>query len=183
MPDSGFTFVSRHTGSALGASRCSIGPDSRWTIGGQNPGETGRNLGQNPVRRGPAASPDLQGEVRPNGSIRVCLPCRRSRVRVPSAASEKSPGLGRFCAFQPAPCTELGRLLLARVPSGCQTLRLARRARVGTAAWRPLRQAGQRQPQRDARSSPSRTPPPIATRTRNRRTARRRPPTRRGRAQ
>ena len=36
--------------------------------------------------------------------------------------------------------------------------------------------------QRDARFSPSRIPPPIATRTRIRRTARRRPPTRRGRA-
>ena len=27
-------------------SRCSIGPGSRWTIGGQNPGEARRNLGQ-----------------------------------------------------------------------------------------------------------------------------------------
>jgi hypothetical protein len=82
----------------------------RGTIGGHNPVETQRNPGK---ERGPPPrkSAYLQGESGRGRAITVCLPCRRSWVRVPSAASEKCPVPSGFRALQPVPSIGLWALV------------------------------------------------------------------------
>jgi hypothetical protein len=99
-------------------------------IGCQNSNEKRRNRGQSPTPRRPRCG-RYAGIERSQGALRVCLPCRRSRVRVPSAASETSPCLSRFCAFQLALSTELGGHHLAMIvstPRGAPHQRSFRRA-------------------------------------------------------
>ena len=73
-------------------SRCSIGPGSRWTIGGQNPGETRRNPGQNP-----------SGLNRSFGAI-----CRESlarRVTLSLLAMQKVEGSSPFQPLRRTSCS------------------------------------------------------------------------------
>ena len=91
-------------------SRRSIGPGSRWTIGGQNGGETRRNPGQNPSRLNRSFGTICRGKSGPPGdSASAChaegrgfeslQPLRRTScsyvVSVPSS-SLRAPGWEAF---------------------------------------------------------------------------------------
>src|SRR3954465_2399231 len=87
-------------------------PTSRWTTGGQNPGKP-REFRVHP-RLIESLVWLIYKDRPPDRLILVCLPCRRSRGRVPSAASEKAPqiaGLSSFWGdacrpYVPASCPE-----------------------------------------------------------------------------
>jgi|tagenome__1003787_1003787.scaffolds.fasta_scaffold20985913_2 hypothetical protein len=72
-------------------------PTSRWTTGGQNPGKP-REFRVHP-RLIESLVWLIYKDRPPDRLILVCLPCRRSRGRVPSAASEKAPQIAGLSSF------------------------------------------------------------------------------------
>ena len=124
--------VSMQRGSAPGAlgGRSGRRPvDNWWT----EPRGNRAKSGTEPPRSSVVFQHDLQAKGGLPSWICVCLPCRRSRVRVPSAASERCPPASGFSAFQPSQRlgeafsgrwtipTRTGRSCCARSPSGlCQ---------------------------------------------------------------
>jgi hypothetical protein len=89
------------------ALKTSARPRVSVPIGCQNSSEKRRNRRRSPVRRSRRCG-RYAGIKRKESALRVCLPCRRSRFRVPSAASGKFPRVSSFRAFQLARYAELG---------------------------------------------------------------------------
>jgi hypothetical protein len=79
----------------------------------QNSKQERRNGRQSPARRRHRYG-RYPGIKRGDRTFRFCVPCRRSWVRVPSAASRKSPRALGFRAFQLAPRIGLGAHFSAR---------------------------------------------------------------------